>query len=99
MINFIGYAASFFVVLSFIIKDNLLYIRLTNLVGCILFVIYGYCIMSIPVILPNAFLIIVQIVYIWKSTRKAHKQTQLGADSETIKSIFFNYLLKKLLLF
>ena len=50
-------------------------------------------------ILPNAFLIIVQIVYIWKSTRKAHKQTQLGADSETIKSIFFNYLLKKLLLF
>ena len=75
MIDFIGYAASFFVVLSFIIKDNLLYIRLTNLVGCILFVIYSYCIMSIPVILPNAFLIIVQIVYIWKSTRKAHKQT------------------------
>ena len=33
MINFIGYAASFFIVLSFIIKDNLLYIRLTNLVG------------------------------------------------------------------
>ena len=56
-------------------KDNLLYIRLTNLVGCILFVIYGYCIMSIPVILPNAFLIIVQIVYIWRSTQKAHKQT------------------------
>jgi len=75
MIDFIGYAASFFVVLSFIIKDNLLYIRLTNLVGCILFVIYSYCIMSIPMILPNAFLIIVQIVYIWKSTRKAHKQT------------------------
>ena len=75
MIDFIGYAASFFIVLSFIIKDNLLYIRLTNLVGCILFVIYSYCIMSIPMILPNAFLIIVQIVYIWKSTRKAHKQT------------------------
>jgi len=75
MIDFIGYAASFFVVLSFIIKDNLLYIRLTNLVGCILFVIYGYCIMSIPVILPNAFLIIVQIIYIWRSTQKAHKQT------------------------
>ena len=75
MIDFIGYAASFFVVLSFIIKDNLLYIRLTNLVGCILFVIYGYYIMSIPVILPNAFLIIVQIVYIWRSTQKAHKQT------------------------
>ena len=73
IVNIIGYAASLFIVLSFLIKDNLLYIRLTNLVGCILFVIYGYCIMSIPVILPNAFLIVVQIIYIWKSTLKAHK--------------------------
>ena len=33
--NIIGYAASLFIVLSFLIKDNLLYIRLTNLVGCV----------------------------------------------------------------
>ena len=46
------------------------YIRLTNLVGCALFVVYGYLINSIPVILPNSFLIIVQIVYIWRELRK-----------------------------
>nr|WP_314559637.1 uroporphyrinogen decarboxylase [uncultured Capnocytophaga sp.] len=69
MVDFVGYAASLFVVLSFIIKDNLVYIRLTNLVGCVLFVIFGCCINSIPVILPNAFLIIVQLVYLYK----AHK--------------------------
>ena len=70
MIEFIGYAASLFVVLSFLIKDNLVSIRLTHLVGCALFVVYGYLINSIPVILPNSFLIIVQIVYIWRELRK-----------------------------
>ena len=70
MIDIIGYAASLFIVLSFLIKDNLVYIRLTNLVGCALFVVYGYLINSIPVILPNGFLIIVQIVYIWRELRK-----------------------------
>lgn len=69
-VNIIGYAASLFIVFSFLIKDNLLYIRLTNLVGCALFVIYGYFIHSIPVILPNAFLVVVQIVYIWRELNK-----------------------------
>ncbi len=70
IINLIGYAASVFVVLSFLIRDNLVYIRLTNLVGCALFVIYGYYISSTPIILPNAFLVIVQIVYVWRSMRE-----------------------------
>ena len=70
IVNIIGYAASLFIVLSFLIKDNLLYIRLTNLVGCALFVIYGHFIHSIPVILPNAFLVVVQIVYIWRELNK-----------------------------
>ena len=70
IVNIIGYAASLFIVLSFLIKDNLLYIRFTNLVGCALFVIYGYFINSIPMILPNAFLVVVQIVYIWRELNK-----------------------------
>ena len=70
IVNIIGYAASLFIVLSFLIKDNLLYIRLTSLVGCALFVIYGYFIHSIPVILPNAFLVVVQVVYIWRELNK-----------------------------
>ena len=73
IVNIIGYAASLFIVLSFLIKDNLLYIRLTNLVGCALLVIYGYFIDSIPVILPNAFLVVVQIVYIWRELNKKNR--------------------------
>lgn len=70
MIDFIGYAASFFVVLSFLLKDNVTYIRLTNLVGCVLFVIYGIYIHSVPIILPNAFLIFVQIYYVFFKKKK-----------------------------
>ena len=70
IINITGYAASLFIVLSFLIKDNLLYIRLTNLVGCALFVIYGYFIHSIPVLLPNAFVVVVQIIFSWRDLNK-----------------------------
>ncbi|MBO1884900.1 uroporphyrinogen decarboxylase [Capnocytophaga sp. Marseille-Q4570] len=69
MTEIIGYGASLFVVLSFLIKDNIKYIRLTNLVGCLLFVWYGILINSIPVVLPNAFLVVVQIVYVMRATR------------------------------
>lgn len=75
MIDFIGYAASLFVVLSFLIKENIIYIRLTNLVGCVLFVIYGFLIDSIPIILPNAFLVFVQLYYVFK-TKKQGKKTK-----------------------
>lgn len=74
MIDFIGYAASLFVVLSFLIKENIIYIRLTNLVGCILFVIYGVLIDSIPIILPNAFLVFVQVYYIFKTKQQKEKK-------------------------
>ena len=69
MTEIIGYGASLFVVLSFLIKDNIKYIGLTNLVGCLLFVWYGILINSIPVVVPNAFLVVVQIVYVMRATR------------------------------
>lgn len=69
MTEIIGYGASLFVVLSFLIKDNIKYIRLTNLVGSLLFVWYGILINSIPVVVPNAFLVVVQIVYVVRATR------------------------------
>ena len=71
MIDVIGYVSSFFVVISFLIKDNILYIRITNLVGCILFVVYGFLIDSIPIILPNAFLVFVQVFYILKKGKES----------------------------
>ncbi|MEG0760906.1 hypothetical protein SAMN05421796_10198 [Chryseobacterium piscicola] len=62
--SYIGYAASFFIVLSFILKD-LTKIRIVNLIGCICFVVYGlFSGMLWPVIIPNAILCFVQVYYL-----------------------------------
>lgn len=64
--NYIGYAASFFVVLSFILKD-LRKIRIVNLIGCMFFVIYGiFSGMLWPIIIPNAILCGIQVYHIFK---------------------------------
>jgi hypothetical protein len=64
--NIIGYGASFFVVLSFILKD-IKNIRLVNLVGCILFVIYGiYSNYLWPIIIPNLILCGIQVYHLLK---------------------------------
>ena len=58
--SYIGYAASFFIILSFMLKD-LKKVRLINLIGCICFVIYGvFSGMLWPIIIPNAILCFIQ---------------------------------------
>ncbi len=70
--DFMGYAASFFVVLSFLLKD-LRKVRIVNLIGCVLFVIYGvmkgegnWSAMYWPVIIPNLILCFVQLYHLLK---------------------------------
>ncbi len=68
--SYIGYAASIFIVLSFVLKD-LKKVRLINLIGCICFVIYGFFSESVlwPIIIPNAILCFIQIYYLIKSDK------------------------------
>ncbi len=63
--NYIGYSASVFVVLSFILKD-IKKIRIVNAVGCILFVIYGIYSNLWPIIIPNAILFVIQAYHLLK---------------------------------
>lgn len=64
--NFIGYAASFFVVLSFILKD-LQKVRVINLIGCVLFVLYGIFSNYLwPVMIPNGILCFIQAYHLMK---------------------------------
>lgn len=69
-INIIGYAASAFVVSSFLIKKNVTLLRIINLIGCILFVVYGILDHAIPVVIPNAILIFIQLYYIFLAKQK-----------------------------
>lgn len=65
--SYVGYAASFFVVLSFMLK-NIKQIRIVNLIGCIAFVIYGiFSGMLWPIIIPNAILVFIQIYHLLKN--------------------------------
>lgn len=66
MIEYIGYLASVFVVLSFVFK-NLTTVRIINLLGCICFVIYAlYTSESVlyPVLIPNFILAFIQIGFL-----------------------------------
>lgn len=66
--TYVGYLASFFIVLSFILKD-LRKVRIINLIGCVCFVLYGvYNGMLLPVIIPNAILCFVQVYHLLKKT-------------------------------
>lgn len=60
----IGYASSLFLVLSMIVKNNIKKIRILNLLGCICFVIYGYFINSLPIIIPNFIISCVHVYYL-----------------------------------
>ncbi|AZA55741.1 uroporphyrinogen decarboxylase [Chryseobacterium shandongense] len=61
---YIGYSASLFIVLSFILKD-VRKIRIVNMIGCICFVIYGiFNGMLWPVIIPNGLICFIQIYYL-----------------------------------
>lgn len=66
LVKYIGYLASVFIVLSFIVRSISL-IRLINLLGCICFVIYGAFSKEIlwPVIIPNTVICLVQVYYLW----------------------------------
>ncbi len=63
-IDIIGYIASFFVAISFLFK-KLTTIRWINLIGCAVFVLYGYLIESIPIMITNIFICGVQIYYLF----------------------------------
>jgi len=62
----IGYIASLFVLVSFLMKD-IKKLRLINSVGCMLFVIYGVLLnFSIPIILTNTAILIINTIALLK---------------------------------
>lgn len=65
-----GYLASLIVLLSFLMKD-VTKLRLVNTVGCLLFITYGILLkFSIPIILTNAAIVAINMVFLIKSSRK-----------------------------
>lgn len=64
-IEWLGISASVIILISFLMK-NILWVRLVNIVGAIVFVIYGIMIGAISVWLLNGMLVVVHMIYLGK---------------------------------
>ena len=71
--EYVGYLASFMVLLSFTMKD-VKKLRLVNMSGCILFIIYGFLMPTIriglPIIIANAAILAVNVYYLLKPAKQ-----------------------------
>ena len=64
-IELVGYAASAFVLLSFVMKE-MTKLRLVNIVGCAFFITYGVLLASWPIIITNSAIVLVNVFYLMK---------------------------------
>ncbi len=65
IVEIIGYSASFFIMLSFLMK-NMTTLRIINSVGCAFFVAYGFMLdpTAWPIIIPNVFICCINLYYL-----------------------------------
>jgi hypothetical protein len=65
--EWVGYSASFVVLLSFLMKD-MQKLRIVNIAGCSLFIAYGLSLpsISVPIILTNTAIVVVNLYYLMK---------------------------------
>jgi hypothetical protein len=67
----IGYLASLVILLSFVMKD-LKKLRIVNTAGCAIFIVYGLLLAySIPIIITNAAIVVINLYYLSKMQKKA----------------------------
>lgn len=64
----IGISGTLFVLLSFLMKD-LVKVRIINIIGATLFVIYGLLINALSTWLLNGILIVIHIVYLLREKK------------------------------
>ena len=59
-IEWVGYAASLFIVLS-LTMTSIIKLRIINSIGCLLFIIYGLNLNAYPVVISNALIVMINI--------------------------------------
>ncbi len=71
--DWIGYAASIVVLISFLMK-NIKYLRMVNIAGCSLFVAYGFALeISWPIVITNCAIMLINFYYLLKLKRDTLK--------------------------
>ncbi len=75
MTEYIGYAASAMVLISFLMK-NIRNLRILNSVGCLLFIGYGVLLSSIPIIVTNTAIVLINGFYLIKMARTVEREEE-----------------------
>jgi hypothetical protein len=68
-VEYIGFLATAFVLLSFLMEGNRL--RVINSVGATLWLIYGIITNGYSIIVLNLFVILIHLFKLWKSSKKS----------------------------
>lgn len=69
LIEWVGYAASILVAISLFMKE-IIKLRIINIFGCILFVIYGFGVKAYPVGVINSIIIFINLYYLYKLNKE-----------------------------
>ena len=85
--EWLGLLASAFILVSFL-TTNQTKTRIINMVGCVVFVVYGFLLPAYSTAFMNAALFIVHVVYLTKDylKRKKSKKAQQQEASESTKN-------------
>jgi hypothetical protein len=67
--DYIGYFASGIVLLSFLM-GNIFVLRIINTIGCGFFIFYGVLLGSMPIILTNAAIVLINAYYLFLKNNK-----------------------------
>jgi uncharacterized protein with PQ loop repeat len=79
LVEVIGYAASAFVLISFLFK-NIKVVRIINVIGALFFVFYGLFTKTYPTMFMNLALIIVHCIYLYSLIKNEKKN--IDAEKE-----------------
>jgi uncharacterized protein with PQ loop repeat len=70
LIDLVGYLGSVFVIISFLMKDIDI-LRIVSIVACCIFVVYGYLTGTMPTIILNSIIILLNFYKLyWSKTSK-----------------------------
>ncbi len=92
-IEWIGYGASLGIMIS-MLMSSVLKLRMINLAGCVLFVIYGWMIGAYPVAIVNFFIALINIYYLRKmlgKTASYFSVMEMDADDAYVKKFLDFY--------
>ncbi|GAB6087093.1 hypothetical protein [Alkaliphilus crotonatoxidans] len=91
ILEWIGYAASILIAIS-LLMSSIVKLRWLNLIGSLLFSIYGFAIGAMPVGFINLFIIFINLYYLYKiySEREYFKIIEIGQSDKYLME-FLNY--------